>query len=94
MGEFNVDNVLTVLAVLLAWNIPLAQAVRGLSQSERRAAHGDVRRTRRDTCSRSSIYAHTPDALAKALRAARLHCRGQLRLVFDAAAIAMPASAR
>ena len=27
-------------------------------------------------------YAHTPDALAKALRAARLHCRGQLRVVF------------
>jgi UDP-N-acetylmuramoyl-L-alanyl-D-glutamate--2,6-diaminopimelate ligase len=27
-------------------------------------------------------YAHTPDALAKALQAARPHCRGQLRLVF------------
>jgi UDP-N-acetylmuramoyl-L-alanyl-D-glutamate--2,6-diaminopimelate ligase len=27
-------------------------------------------------------YAHTPDALAKALGAARLHCRGQLRVVF------------
>ena len=27
-------------------------------------------------------YAHTPDALAKALKAARLHCRGQLRVVF------------
>jgi UDP-N-acetylmuramoyl-L-alanyl-D-glutamate--2,6-diaminopimelate ligase len=27
-------------------------------------------------------YAHTPDALAKALRAARAHCRGLLRVVF------------
>jgi UDP-N-acetylmuramoyl-L-alanyl-D-glutamate--2,6-diaminopimelate ligase len=27
-------------------------------------------------------YAHTPDALEKALHAARLHCRGQLRVVF------------
>jgi UDP-N-acetylmuramoyl-L-alanyl-D-glutamate--2,6-diaminopimelate ligase len=27
-------------------------------------------------------YAHTPDALANALRAARLHCRGELRVVF------------
>ena len=27
-------------------------------------------------------YAHTPDALEKALRAARLHCRGLLRVVF------------
>src|SRR6204780_3389313 len=27
-------------------------------------------------------YAHTPDALAKALRAARAHCRGRLWCVF------------
>jgi UDP-N-acetylmuramoyl-L-alanyl-D-glutamate--2,6-diaminopimelate ligase len=27
-------------------------------------------------------YAHTPDALAKALRAARRHCRGRLRAIF------------
>jgi UDP-N-acetylmuramoyl-L-alanyl-D-glutamate--2,6-diaminopimelate ligase len=27
-------------------------------------------------------YAHTPDALAKSLRAARAHCRGKLHLVF------------
>jgi UDP-N-acetylmuramoyl-L-alanyl-D-glutamate--2,6-diaminopimelate ligase len=29
-------------------------------------------------------YAHTPDALAKALAAARAHCRGRLQLVFGA----------
>jgi UDP-N-acetylmuramoyl-L-alanyl-D-glutamate--2,6-diaminopimelate ligase len=29
-------------------------------------------------------YAHTPDALENALRAARLHCRGELRVVFGA----------
>jgi len=33
MGEFNVDNALTVLAVLLTWNIPLAEAARALSAS-------------------------------------------------------------
>src|SRR3569833_290209 len=38
IGEFNVDNVLTVLAVLLAWNIPLPQAVQALEQC--RAAGG------------------------------------------------------
>jgi UDP-N-acetylmuramoyl-L-alanyl-D-glutamate--2,6-diaminopimelate ligase len=27
-------------------------------------------------------YAHTPDALGKALRAARMHCRGRLHVVF------------
>ena len=29
-------------------------------------------------------YAHTPDALSKALRAARMHCRGRLHVVFGA----------
>ncbi len=29
-------------------------------------------------------YAHTPDALSKALRAARMHCRGKLHVVFGA----------
>src|SRR3977135_420101 len=38
MGEFNVDNALTVLAVLLAWNIPLQDAAR--ARSVRRAASG------------------------------------------------------
>ncbi len=47
VGEFNVDNVLTVLAVLLAWNIPLAQAVQALAQCRAASgAHGDVRRAR------------------------------------------------
>jgi UDP-N-acetylmuramoyl-L-alanyl-D-glutamate--2,6-diaminopimelate ligase len=27
-------------------------------------------------------YAHTPDALAKALRAARVHCSGELHVIF------------
>ena len=33
IGEFNADNVLTVLAVLLAWDIPLAQSRRGAGVS-------------------------------------------------------------
>ena len=82
IGEFNVDNVLTVLAVLLAWNIPLAQAVGALEQC--RAASGRMEMFG----GRGLIplvvvdYAHTPDALAKALTAARSHCHGQLRVVF------------
>jgi UDP-N-acetylmuramoyl-L-alanyl-D-glutamate--2,6-diaminopimelate ligase len=82
IGEFNVDNVLTVLAVLLAWDIPLAQALRALEQC--RAASGRMELFGGQGSMPLAIvdYAHTPDALAKALRAARLHCRGQLRLVF------------
>jgi len=82
MGEFNVENALTVLAVLLAWNIPLRAAARALARV--RAARGRMEMFGGRGRSPLAIvdYAHTPDALANALRAARLHCRGQLRLVF------------
>jgi UDP-N-acetylmuramoyl-L-alanyl-D-glutamate--2,6-diaminopimelate ligase len=82
VGEFNVDNVLTVLAVLLAWDIPLPAAAQALSRA--RAASGRMEMFGGRGRSPLAIvdYAHTPDALAQALRAARLHCRGQLRVVF------------
>ena len=82
VGEFNVDNALTVLAVLLAWDVPLQQAARALSRG--RAASGRMEMFGGRGRSPLAIvdYAHTPDALANALRAARLHCRGQLRVVF------------
>ena len=82
VGEFNVDNALTVLAVLLAWDVPLRQAAQALSRV--RAASGRMEMFGGRGRSPLAIvdYAHTPDALANALRAARLHCRGQLRVVF------------
>jgi UDP-N-acetylmuramoyl-L-alanyl-D-glutamate--2,6-diaminopimelate ligase len=82
VGEFNVDNALTVLAVLLAWDIPLPQAAQALAHC--RAASGRMEMFGGRGRSPLVIvdYAHTPDALAQALRAARLHCRGQLRVVF------------
>ncbi len=82
IGEFNVDNVLTVLAVLLAWNIPLAQAARALSLCRAASGRMEMFGGRGVTPLAIVDYAHTPDALAKALAAARLHCRGQLRVVF------------
>src|SRR5581483_6768351 len=82
IGEFNVDNVLTVLAVLLAWNMPLTQAVRALEQCRAASGRMEMFGGRGLTPLAIVDYAHTPDALAKALRAARLHCRGQLRVVF------------
>jgi UDP-N-acetylmuramoyl-L-alanyl-D-glutamate--2,6-diaminopimelate ligase len=81
VGEFNVDNALTVLAVLLAWDIPLAPAARALSRC--RPASGRMEMFGgRDTPLAIVDYAHTPDALGKALRAARAHTRGRLRVVF------------
>jgi UDP-N-acetylmuramoyl-L-alanyl-D-glutamate--2,6-diaminopimelate ligase len=82
IGEFNADNALTVLAVLLAWDIPLAEAAAALQSC--RAAPGRMEAFGGRGAAPLAIvdYAHTPDALAKALRAARLHCRGRLRVVF------------
>ncbi|HEX4677200.1 MAG TPA: UDP-N-acetylmuramoyl-L-alanyl-D-glutamate--2,6-diaminopimelate ligase, partial [Steroidobacteraceae bacterium] len=82
IGEFNVDNVLTVLAVLLSWNIPFAQAMRALERCRAASGRMEMFGGRGLTPLAIVDYAHTPDALAQALSAARLHCRGQLRVVF------------
>jgi UDP-N-acetylmuramoyl-L-alanyl-D-glutamate--2,6-diaminopimelate ligase len=71
-----------VLAVLLAWNIPLQDAAHALSLSRAASGRMEMLGGRGRTPLAIVDYAHTPDALAKALRAARLHCRGQLRVVF------------
>jgi UDP-N-acetylmuramoyl-L-alanyl-D-glutamate--2,6-diaminopimelate ligase len=82
IGEFNADNALTVLAVLLAWDIPLAEAARALESCRAAPGRMEAFGGRGGLPLAIVDYAHTPDALAKALRAARLHCRGQLRVVF------------
>jgi len=81
IGDFNVDNLLTVLAVLLAWDVPLPAACEALSHCS--APPG--RMQPEGGCAAPLVlidYAHTPDALAKALQAARTHCRGRLHCVF------------
>ena len=82
VGEFNVDNALTVLAVLLAWDVPLPQAAQALSRGRPASGRMEMFGGRGRSPLAIVDYAHTPDALANALRAARLHCRGQLRVVF------------
>jgi UDP-N-acetylmuramoyl-L-alanyl-D-glutamate--2,6-diaminopimelate ligase len=82
IGEFNVDNVLTVLAVLLAWDLPLAEAVAAIEKCRAPSGRMEVFGGHQAVPLAIVDYAHTPDALAKALQAARLHCRGQLRVVF------------
>jgi UDP-N-acetylmuramoyl-L-alanyl-D-glutamate--2,6-diaminopimelate ligase len=82
IGEFNVDNVLTVLGMLLALEVPLDAAVAALGLCA--AAPGRMQAIDGGAGRPLAIvdYAHTPDALAKALRAARTHCTGRLRVVF------------
>jgi UDP-N-acetylmuramoyl-L-alanyl-D-glutamate--2,6-diaminopimelate ligase len=81
IGDFNVDNLLTVLAVLLAWEIPLEDARQALEH-----CNAPPGRMQPDGGFMQPLvlvdYAHTPDALAKALQAAREHCTGKLWCVF------------
>ena len=78
MGEFNVDNALTVLAVLLAWNIPLDEAARALSASRAASGRMEMFGGRGRTPLAIVDYAHTPDALANALRAGKRPLMGKV----------------
>jgi len=81
LGEFNADNLLTVLALLLELDVGLEQACEALSQCHAPAG-------RMETLGGGLLplvvvdYAHTPDALKKALTALRAHTTGQLWCVF------------
>ena len=81
IGAFNVENLLAALATLLGWEIALPRAIEALE-------HCTAPPGRMETLSAPGRalaivdYAHTPDALEKALLAARAHCAGTLTCVF------------
>jgi UDP-N-acetylmuramoyl-L-alanyl-D-glutamate--2,6-diaminopimelate ligase len=81
IGDFNVDNLLGVLGVLLALDVPLAEACAALARCT--APPGRMQASGGGPLPLVIVdYAHTPDALDKALRAARAHCAGRLWCVF------------
>ncbi len=81
IGDFNADNLLTVLGVLLAQGMALEPACRVLANCQ--APPGRMQVVGGGALPLAIVdYAHTPDALDKALRAARAHCTGRLLCVF------------
>jgi UDP-N-acetylmuramoyl-L-alanyl-D-glutamate--2,6-diaminopimelate ligase len=83
MGRFNAENSLVVLACLLALGVSLTEAANALAQCQ--PAPGRMEVVKTDVRGKATAivdYAHTPDALAKALSAAREHCEGTLWCVF------------
>jgi UDP-N-acetylmuramoyl-L-alanyl-D-glutamate--2,6-diaminopimelate ligase len=81
VGDFNVDNALTVFALLQALGVPSENAARVLSQVH--APSGRMETFGGGGAPLAIVdYAHTPDALEKALNAARAHCAGRLWVVF------------
>ena len=83
MGRFNAENSLIVLGCLLSMGVSLREATGALSQC--RPAPGRMELVEAAGSGKPVAvvdYAHTPDALAKALSAAREHCSGTLWCVF------------
>ena len=85
LGDFNVDNLLAVISVLLIEAIPLSIIAEKISQIT--AIPGRMEQFFSKVIPKNSPtavvdYAHTPDALEKALIACRQHCHGKLYVVF------------
>jgi UDP-N-acetylmuramoyl-L-alanyl-D-glutamate--2,6-diaminopimelate ligase len=83
VGRFNGENSTLVLACLLALGVPVARA--GAALGDCAAPPGRMEIIPSAARGRPLAvvdYAHTPDALAKALAALREHCSGELWCVF------------
>ena len=82
IGGYNLDNALVALGLALGLEVPLDQALAGLETS--RGAPGRLERVTVAGVSGPTVvvdYAHTPDAVARALGAVRPACRGRLWIV-------------
>jgi UDP-N-acetylmuramoyl-L-alanyl-D-glutamate--2,6-diaminopimelate ligase len=82
VGDFNAENLALACGMLLALDVPATEAAAALAgvgaPAGRMEAFPDAAR---DVLAVVD-YAHTPDALGKALVALRRHCRGRLWCVF------------
>jgi UDP-N-acetylmuramoyl-L-alanyl-D-glutamate--2,6-diaminopimelate ligase len=83
MGRFNAENAVVVLACLVGLNLPLSDACAAFRECDAPPGRMEVIEPSSPAKPLAVIdYAHTPDALAKALHALREHCRGTLWCVF------------
>ncbi len=83
LGRFNAENSLVVIACLLSLGVSLPDAANALAECK--PAPGRMEVVNADVRNKPTVvvdYAHTPDALSKALNAAREHCEGALWCVF------------
>lgn len=82
VGAFQAHNVLAALGLATAGGAPLRQALEALA--ELRGAPGRMQLVAHHPTGAPAFvdYAHTPDALAKAIEALRPHTKGRLHVVF------------
>lgn len=81
IGEFNVSNLMLVTATLLSLGVDLADLQSTVSQLTGVCGRMEML-TAENKPTVIVDYAHTPDALEKALQAARIHCHGKLWCIF------------
>jgi UDP-N-acetylmuramoyl-L-alanyl-D-glutamate--2,6-diaminopimelate ligase len=81
-GEFNVENLLASVTVLVALGFPPSDAAQRMGQA--RAVPGRMERFGAGLDAPAVVvdYAHTPHALESVLRTLRPHCSGRLTVVF------------
>jgi len=81
LGDFNIDNLLAAISVLLIQGVSLNDIPDLVTQVS--AISGRMEATSANHFATAVVdYAHTPDALEKALQACRQHCKGDLYVVF------------
>jgi UDP-N-acetylmuramoyl-L-alanyl-D-glutamate--2,6-diaminopimelate ligase len=81
VGGFNAENLAITLGMLLAWGFDVDQAIAALGRCT--APPGRMESYRLANGALAVVdYAHTPDALTKALTALRSHARGRILVVF------------
>lgn len=80
VGRHNLENLLVALGCLLAVDVTLEDALRGLAGA--RGAPGRLERVEHSEIGIFVDYAHTPDALERVLVALRPLTRGRLIVVF------------
>lgn len=81
LGRFNISNLLAVAAILGLFELPFGDVLLCLSSLQ--SVKGRMQRYGNHHQPQVIVdYAHTPDALEKALSALREHCAGKLYCVF------------
>jgi UDP-N-acetylmuramoyl-L-alanyl-D-glutamate--2,6-diaminopimelate ligase len=82
LGRFNVSNALGVAACAVGLGVPVATVAERLASAPQ--VPGRMERLASRPCTVLRDYAHTPDALARALEAVRPLTRGRVIVVFGA----------
>jgi len=81
VGDFNAENLAVTLALLLAWDVDVDEAIAALAIGM--APPGRMEGFRLPNGALAVVdYAHTPDALAKVLHSLRAHTSGRVLVVF------------